>query len=1133
MRSAVTPSPYCSNVVEQLLTPSKITAWLDCAHYLTLKQQVETGEQEQPSGGFGAFARLIADKGLEHEHACLAEYKRQGKRVHVVPDRPRGLPFADWITTICDPLASDADVIYQMPFVHDGVRGIADFVIRVTGPDTGTTSWEPVDAKLARATAKPGHVLQLCFYAEAIEAATGTKPKHMHIWLGSGRTDTLAVDQFRPYWHRIKAQLADVLDEDPDDEPTHPEPCDHCEFCEFFDTCTAQWRAEDSLQYVAGIRTVDRWALEDGGVATLAALAELDAAIEDIRDDRLTRLVDQATLQARARLLDEGEHPPYELIEPADDPTWGHGFELLPRPDDGDVFLDFEGHPFWQPDTGLFFLFGWIERDKTGTWTYRTEWAHDLEEEAAAAARLIEHLAKRRARHPGMHVYHYNHTERSALQRLAAVHGVGEAALSKEIDTGLFVDLLLVARNALQAGTESYSLKELERLTDFERGHEIDAGAGAVIEYDRWCHDHDQVALDRIAAYNEDDVRATRALRDWLTEQRPADVPWRVAELAPTDNLPNLDEKVEQLHAFGPGSSEHFLGDVLGYWRREWQAHLAPLLSKSQGDVSDLLDTPDVIAGLEFVSVFERVGAKGRARKPASLFRFPPQALDAFRDSDNVVFPLPEGGVGYADSSDLDREQGIVHLRCKDNLEAEVRPAAVARNDFFHPRAKADALDELATRVLDPSGPAPNPVALALLRRDPPKFVPGGGPPDGRFTDDLDEMRAWATQLDGSFVSVQGPPGTGKTFRGAHLIRAMVLAGLRVGVTAFSHLAIANLVNETVEVFEREGGIEQLRAVRKPADGTTGSKQPGVTLLSKNSEVAADDFNLVAGTTWLFASPDMVEAPVDVLMIDEAGQLALADALAATRSARNLVLLGDPSQLPQVSKALHPNGSGASVLQHVLGADVTMPDDRGVFLSETRRMHPDVCQFISDAIYDGRIHSHPSCAQQTTELGTGLRWLRAEHDGCVTESVEEAELVGAQIGKLMGTNWTNQHGEVAPLGAKDFMVVAPYNDQVHLLRELLADDPTTEDVPVGTVDKFQGRQAAVIFFTMTTSSMSEMVRGAEFLFSRERLNVAVSRARCLAYLVCTEELLNSRARDVDQMRLLSTLCSFVEHAQVV
>ena len=312
--------------------------------------------------------------------------------------------------------------------------------------------------------------------------------------------------------------------------------------------------------------------------------------------------------------------------------------------------------------------------------------------------------------------------------------------------------------------------------------------------------------------------------------------------------------------------------------------------------------------------------------------------------------------------------------------------------------------------------------------------------------------------------------------------------------------------------------------------GPVPQQLPGVTYVTGgNAPCAKPDYNLVAGTTWLFASPDLRGAPVDVLIVDEAGQLALADALAASTSARNIVLLGDPLQLPQVAQAVHPGGGGSSVLQHVLGDDVTMPPDRGVFLTETRRMHPDVCRFISEEIYEGRLVSHPDCVRQTTEFGTGLRWLRADHDGCTTESPEEAALVAGQIGRLLGTTWVNKHGVACPLEVGDFMVVAPYNDQVALLRETLDADPLTRGVPVGTVDKFQGREAAVVFFTMTTSSTDFMPRSAEFLFSRNRLNVAISRARCLAYLVCTEELLNSRARTIEEMRLISTLCSFVEY----
>ena len=255
--------------------------------------------------------------------------------------------------------------------------------------------------------------------------------------------------------------------------------------------------------------------------------------------------------------------------------------------------------------------------------------------------------------------------------------------------------------------------------------------------------------------------------------------------------------------------------------------------------------------------------------------------------------------------------------------------------------------------------------------------------------------------------------------------------------------------------------------------------------------------------------------------------------MASTNAARNLILLGDPLQLAQVSQAEHPNGSGASVLEHALGGHATMPSRDGVFISVTRRMHPDVCSLISEQIYEGRLTSHPSCAHQSTAFGTGLRWIEAQHADRSTESVEEADLVAAQILSMLGTSWVNERGEAEVLRVDHFMVVAPYNDQVNLLRRRFDADHRLAGVPVGTVDKFQGREAPIVFFTMTTSTGEDISRGPEFLFSRNRLNVAVSRARCLAYLVCTENLLNTRARTIEEMRLISTLSAFVEYASAV
>ncbi len=1110
-------------MTERILTPSKITAWLDCAAYLDLKHQVEEGVRQPPGAAVSSFARLLMDKGLAHETACLAEYEARGLRVRRVPERGRGEVFAAWAERVGGVLHEDDwDVLYQVPLVHDGIRGVADFVLRVVRDD-GSVALEPVDSKLARQEAKPGHVLQLAFYAAALAAATGVRPQRIHLWLGSGTVETLLTQDFAAYWRRLRGGLARVLDLDVVPGAAVPEPCDHCAFCEFADVCDARWREEDSLVYVAGLRGSDRALLEDGGVTTLAALADRDEPVPGLPEQRQQRLVGQAGLQRQAREQDEQLPPPFHLVEPGADPVWGHGFAQLPAPDDGDVFLDFEGHPFWRADRGLFFLLGLIERSPAGDWEYRTWWAHEPEQEAQAAEDLIAYLAERRVRFPEMHVYHYNHTERSSLQRLVEEHGVGEVALVGLVETGAFVDLLPVARNAVQVGTESYGLKALERLTGYQRGHDIDAGAGAVLSYEQWMAEANPAALEAIASYNQDDVRATRAVRDWLVEQRPADLPWRAAVLDPADELPELDARVEQLHAFGPDTPEHLLGDLLGYWRREWKAFLAPALAACAGDAADIANDPCLVGPLTCEGEVERLGSNGKPIIPGMRFRFPPQDCSGIKDS--VLFPVVDGPPGLATVCRLDGDTGELELVWSPKLaDRDVSPTVVAANTWVPPKPKPDALSELADALLDPSG-EPNPVALALLRRELPRFLPGRGPAGGAFTDDVDDMLGWTTAMDGTCVAVQGPPGAGKTYRGARQIHALITAGKRVGITAFSHHAIDNLLQAVVELFEEKGELARLNAVKW---GGRRGAVAHVTYPKSRTAVTKAGVDLIAGTTWLFAGDEMAAQPVDVLVVDEAGQLSLADTLAACRSAGNLLLLGDPLQLPQVAQASHPGSSGRSALEHLLGDDTTMPSNRGVFITETRRMHPNVCRFISDEVYESRLTSHASCAGQTTEFGTGLRWLRGEHEGNSTSSAEEAELVHDEIRRLLGTTWVDQHGTSAPIAVDDVLVVAPYNDQVDLLRARLDEDPLTRAVAVGSVDKFQGRQAAVVFFSMATSSAECMSRSADFLFSRNRLNVAVSRARCLAYLVCSEELLDTRGRDVEQMRLLSTLCAFVE-----
>jgi uncharacterized protein len=870
---------------------------------------------------------------------------------------------------------------------------------------------------------------------------------------------------------------------------------------------------------VAGIHRDQVKRLFAGGISTLTALAETPpgTAVSKIAPSTFEGLRDQAGLQLIRQRSGTLEWRALDI-----DP--GRGFAALPPRSPGDVVFDLEGHPFFEPARGLEYLFGVLSLDGAGP-QYQALWAHDRDGERRAFEALVDLIHARLEQHPDLHVYHFSGSEPSTLKRLMAEHSTREAQVDDLLRRQVFVDLHTIVRRALRAGVPSYSLKDIEALFGFTRSGAVQSGTQAILHYERWLHERSQTLLDEIAAYNLEDCRSTLGLLEWLHLVRPADLPWP----EPPEPHPLSPEATEALDArqrlrqelidgAEPGTPRWLAGELLEYHRREarpaWWAYF-DRLGKSP---EELLEDTEAIAYLE---VDRRTPPEPRKKSLVHTLIFPIQD-HKLRPGDTVHDPATGRSAG--EIVEIDDTNGRLRLQRGPRFGSTPLPEAVVAGGPIEDRTQRAAVLRLAESIQ--AGDGRYPALRAILARERPS-IRGLAPGGTVQTTDLEEMKALALGLDASYLFLQGPPGTGKTWTGARIVVHLLASGRRVGIASGSHKAIHNLLAE-IEKVARAAGV-RFKGLKKSTTGNPESEYAGEFIKSDGDnatfENAGPDVRLLAGTAWLFSRPGL-DGKLDHLVIDEAGQVSLADTVAVGTSARNLILLGDPLQLAQVSQGVHPQGSGASVLEHLLGDAPTIPEDRGVFLERSFRMHPGVSAFISEIVYAGRLHSDESAARRTTSFGTGIRFAPVDHEGNRSHSDEEVARVATLIAGMRGGTFTDADGTTRPLRDDDFMVVAPYNAQVLRLRAGLP-----SGVRVGTVDKFQGQEAPVVFFSMATSSGEDVPRSLSFLFSRNRLNVAISRAQCLAVLVCSPRLLEARCQSIEEMQLVNALCRLVEYAQ--
>src|SRR6266545_4743813 len=1181
---------YC-----HMFSPSAIADFLACQHIATLKREQEEGKISKKVFA-DPGAELLRRLGLEHELKYLNELKGRGLRVVEIST---DVPWSQTAAATLEAMVQGADVIYQATFIHEPWAGRADFLIRVEMPsELGDWSYEVVETKLAKST-KARALIQLCLYSELAAAIQGKVPERMHVVLGRGaQPEQFSVQRYLAYFRKVKREFQAALVARPLTYPDPVEHCSVCDWYLHCDerrhaddhlSLVAGITRNQRKELVAeGVKTVVELAglrvrrEEEGARFGETVLNGDEGRPRSAAPTRFLRIREQARVQVLGR--ERGE-PVYELLDPDEakknskrkpegsetaNPDNGkkehgetdealRGLAALPLPSRGDLFLDFEGDPF-AFDQGLEYLIGTVTVGDDGTPIYETIWSFDPKSERRAFVKFMNKVKQIRQRHPDMHIYHYSPYEPTAIKHLAGRHGVCTDAVDELLRAEVFVDLFRIVRQGLRASVESYSIKKMEPFYGFTRTVPLRNATSALQAFEAVLALGEDPAsareiLSTIADYNRDDCISTWRLRDWLEELRSEleiKLGRSIARPEPKSGAPSDDLEAqlseitvlkERLVVGLPEEQSEWtneqracwlLAQLLEWHRREdksmwWEYYRLCELSDDE-----LIEDKNALGGLVYIGVVEETKKSFIHR-----YQFPFQDHTIDRAL-NVHDPRTKDSAGTL--VEINEVNLTIDLK-RGKTSEKPHPTALIPNDYVGSKKQVESLMRIAKWVAENGMNSEakgdgyrqfQAARDALLRREP-RIT---GACLETLTAELSPLEAakrLALALDCSILPIQGPPGSGKTYTGAQMIIELVKAGKRVGITAGSHKVISNLLSALGKAAEQTG--VKLNIIQKPNE-VDGCKHRFVTQTDDNAEVLEKLQNgkaqVAAGTAWLWAREEFAGS-VDILFVDEAGQMSLANVLAMSPAAKSVVLLGDPQQLDQPQKGVHPPGAEVSALAHLLDGRATIEPHQGLFLGESWRLHPDICAFTSDVFYDGRFKAREENSQQRLNAegpldGTGLRFLPVNHRGNQGDSPEEVEAIAELIDALLSNRatWIDNEGAIRSLTLNDILIVAPYNAQVGLLARRL-----TKGARVGTVDKFQGQQAPVVFYSMTTSTPEDAPRGMEFLYSSNRLNVATSRAQCVTVLVASPALFDVQCKTPRQMELANAFCRYLEMAQIV
>ena len=1129
-----------SNIMRYMESP--FACWMD---RLTMEQPDNPPEKDADD----PLMQALASRGFAHESAVLEGFQSRGLAV-VTIDAEGHLAKRDMTLKA---LQDGIDVIAQARLEMAPFAGYADFLVKVPGKSLlGDYHYEVWDAKLS-SKVKPTYLVQLCCYVEMLEAIQGCRAQTITVALGDGTLERLRTSDCFYYYQSIKEGF--LMEQDAFSPGQPPDPADSKTWLNWSEVAKAQLLERDHLFQVANISLGQIKKLACAGITTMQDLADTPLIhVAGINPRVLERLKAQAAIQKASVGQDR---PLYEILpHGGDEPK---GLEWLPPHSDLDIFFDMEGFPLEQD--GLEYLWGCTHFDHSGQRAFTDFWAHTREQEKNAFEDFINWAYDRWQQDPGMHIYHYANYEIAACRRLMGRFGTCEDKVDQLLRNDVFVDLYKVVKSGIRLGEPSYSLKNVEHLYRGKRDTGVGTAGDAIVVYEQWRTLRDageegdswqtSDILNSIRDYNIDDCNSNQELTHWLRMQKerhkiayrgkaevavPEITEEKTRRTALRDRLLDQADRERETDPV-QATLTQTMAWFLEFHRRESKPVFWRMFDRLRSSHEELLDDPDCAACCQRT---QRPAYKvtSRFRQLAYEYQFEPQEYRNVHEAFYLAGAESDRGKSVRlqlikEASDPDN--GRVVIQSKDEPPAIISLIP----DEYVPAGVIEGAIQRSVSDFECGGLTGGKGAIVdFLTRSYPRIrglatgsdIAPSHDPDKR----LKQVISAVSHLDNSYLPIQGPPGAGKTHTARHVIAELLKTGARVGITSNSHKAINHLLLSTAR-YCHEKNIKANFYCTKETDPELTASGVCITKNAQLSKKIAP--SCVIGTTaWGFAREDM-EQELDYLFVDEAGQVSVANFIAVARSARNLVLTGDQMQLGQPSQASHPGDSGLSIMDYLMRDTPTIPADMGVFLGTTWRMHPAVNRFISEQVYEGRLEAHPDNSGRVIDVpedyqgplnkNAGIVFVPVAHEGNTQGSDEEVAVIRNLAKSLMGRtfhfNKDDQTGR--PVSWDEMLFVAPYNLQVNKLKTALG-----PQARVGSVDKFQGQEAPIVFLSMCASDASESLRGLNFLFDRHRINVAVSRAQSLAIVVGNPSLGRTPVNRVEQLKLVNLFGALMQSA---